>query len=76
MRQGVESLDPEVHVRGIARSIKRNAQWNMVARNFDRHTVAAVKHPETGANVQVIAPVAPAAGDAMAAPIVPAPDVL
>jgi hypothetical protein len=39
LRQGVESMDPNVHLQGIARGLKRRQQWNMVARNFERHSV-------------------------------------
>lgn len=39
LRQGVESMDPNVHLQGIARGLKRRQQWNMVARNFERHSI-------------------------------------
>jgi hypothetical protein len=41
-RQGVESHDPEVHVRGVARGIKRREQWNLVARNLERHALKEI----------------------------------
>ncbi len=36
-RTGRESAEPEVFTRGLARNIKRKANWNVVAENFDRH---------------------------------------
>ena len=39
LRQGIESMDPNVHLQGIARGLKRRQQWNMVARNLEQHAV-------------------------------------